>query len=62
MLIVVMIHLVQLVIKLYTLIAHRHDIELRTQNSELRNLFNIIHVFMCAITLPYLNTLGVLNT
>ena len=31
-------------------------------NSELRNLFNIIHVFMCAITLPYLNTLGVLNT
>ena len=33
-----------------------------TQNSELRNLFNIIHVFMCAITLPYLNTLGVLNT
>ena len=34
----------------------------RTQNSELRNLFNIIHVFMCAITLPYLNTLGVLNT
>ena len=31
-------------------------------NSELRNLFNIIHVFMCAIMLPYLNTLGVLNT
>ena len=32
-----------------------------TQNSELRNLFNIIHVFMCALMLPYLNTLGVLN-
>ena len=31
------------------------------QNSELRNLFNIIHVFMCALMLPYLNTLGVLN-
>ena len=39
-----------------------HRYVLRTQNSELRNLFNIIHVFMCAITLPYLNTLGVLNT
>ena len=41
---------------------HTDYTELRTQNSELRNLFNIIHVFMCAITLPYLNTLGVLNT
>ena len=39
-----------------------HQMNVRTQNSELRNLFNIIHVFMCAITLPYLNTLGVLNT
>ena len=39
-----------------------HQDRARTQDSELRNLFNIIHVFMCAITLPYLNTLGVLNT
>ena len=31
-------------------------------NSELRNLFNIIHVFMCAVVLPHLNTLSVLIT